>query len=584
MSTEGTDGGPVAASDGAPLTRGQKFRMVVKVVELRLRFIALMAATGLVFGYWDTIWNHYEKWARPAAAGLAAAPGAAETEYYCPMHPSVVRGEPGSCPICGMPLSRRQKGEAETLPAGVVSRVSLAPFRVSQAGIRTAAVTYEPLAETLTTVGTVEFDERRLSRIASRTKGMARVERLLVNFTGTVVKAGEPLAEVYSPELYQAAQELLLAQRRAADPNAPASPLARSVLGDARELVRLGREKLELWGLTPAQVDGILARGRADVRLPILAPIGGVVVRKNVVEGQYVSEGEAMFEVADLSHVWVQAQVYEDQLGLVSVGQSVEASVAAFPGEVFKGTVAFVDPALNPATRTVQVRYDLDNRDGRLRPGMFATVTLRTPVAATPAFRGRIATAAAAAPETPEAQRICPVTAQKLGSMGDPVPVVVEGHRVWTCCAGCPPKLQASPARYLARLAPAPKDGVLSVPESAVVDTGARKVVYVETEPGVYEGREVVLGPRTGDRYPVLEGLSPGDRVAAAGAFLIDAETRLNPAASASYFGATGTPASAPKPPAPAPAAPAPGGPAPRPAADHSHRTASLTAGDTLVR
>ena len=115
--------------------------------------------------------------------------------------------------------------------------------------------------------------------------------------------------------------------------------------------------------------------------------------------------------------------------------------------------------------------------------------------------------------------------------MGDPIAVQVEGRKVWTCCAACPPKLKAEPARYLVRLSPPPRGQVLSIPESAVIDTGTRKVVYVETEPGVYEGREVVLGPRSGDRFGVLEGLAPGEKVAAAGAFLIDAESRLNPAA-----------------------------------------------------
>ncbi|MFO0950493.1 MAG: efflux RND transporter periplasmic adaptor subunit [Isosphaeraceae bacterium] len=566
MSTDVHDSPVAPAADEAPPTRLQKFRMLFKVIELRLRFVALMAATGLTFGYWDTIWNHYEKWARPTPAGTASAvdPG---VEHYCPMHPNVVRAEPGSCPICGMPLSKRRKGEAETLPAGVVSRVSLSPLRVAQAGIRTVGVGYEPLAETVTTVGTVEFDERGLARIASKTRGMARVESLHVNFTGTAVKAGEPLAEVYSPELYQAVQELLLAHRRASEPTAPRSPLAQSVLGDSQELVRLGREKLVLWGMTPEQVDGILARGRAEARLPVLSPIGGVVVRKGVVAGQYVAEGETLFEVADLSHVWVQAQVYEDQLALVRVGQSVEAAVGAFPGEVFRGTVAFIDPALNPATRTVQVRYDLGNPDGRLRPGMFATVTLRTPFSETPAFRSRNVAARA---ETPEAQKICPVTTLKLGSMGRPVAVDVQGRKVWACCEGCTPKLQSQPAKYLARIAAAPANAVLSVPESAVVDTGTRKVVYVETEPGVFEGREVVLGPRSGDRYPVLEGVSPGEKVAAAGSFLIDAETRLNPATGAK--------------PAPAPPAPPPhqhDDPAARPAP----RTAAAgDAGDGSLR
>ena len=125
------------------------------------------------------------------------------------------------------------------------------------------------------------------------------------------------------------------------------------------------------------------------------------------------------------------------------------------------------------------------------------------------------------------------MTSLKLGSMGDPIAVEVEGRKIWTCCSDCPPKLKAEPAKYLARLAPPPRDEVLSVPESAVIDTGSRKIVYVESEPGVFEGREVVLGPRIGDRFPVLEGLAPGEKVAAAGAFLIDAESRLNPAAAA---------------------------------------------------
>src|SRR3954452_2827962 len=152
-----------------PLTRWQKFRMVVKVVELRLRFIALMAATGLVFAYWDTLWNYYEKWTRAPGEHVAAA---SDVEFYCPMHPSVVQDQPGNCPICGMPLSKRTKGESAPLGEGGTARVQLAPFRVAQAGIRTAEVGFAPLTEEITTVGTVEFDERRLARIASKTRGM----------------------------------------------------------------------------------------------------------------------------------------------------------------------------------------------------------------------------------------------------------------------------------------------------------------------------------------------------------------------------------------------------------------------------
>jgi Cu(I)/Ag(I) efflux system membrane fusion protein len=517
-------------SEERVLTRWQKFRLVAKVVELRLRFIALMTVTGLVFAYWDTIWSRYEKWARPAAEPVTAI---ADVEYYCPMHPSVVQEEPGNCPICGMPLSRRPKGVKQALPEGVTSRVQLAPFRISQAGIRTVEVGYSPLIQTVTTVGYLTFDERRLARISSKIKGMARVEKLHVNFTGTFVEVGDPLADLYSPELYQATRELLLAKSSSAERSNPQSSLGLSLLGNPADLVTLARDKLGLWGITPEQIDEILAKGKAEYRLPILAPICGFVVRKNIIEGQYLTEGEAMFEVADLSHVWVLAQIYEDQLDSVREGQRVEATVNSFPGQVFRGKVSFIDPVLNPATRTVSVRYDLDNVDLKLRPGMYATVTLKTPLAETPLFQARavedkisqrtIRTASL----TPEQQKICPVTKAKLGSMGDPIAVEVEQMKVWVCCEGCPPKLKAQPAKYLSILSP-PADGVLSVPETAVIDSGQRKIVYVETQPGVFEGRQVVLGPRIGDSFPLLDGLREGDKVAATGAFLIDAESRLS--------------------------------------------------------
>ncbi|MDR3634863.1 MAG: efflux RND transporter periplasmic adaptor subunit [Isosphaeraceae bacterium] len=599
--------------DTAPeRTRWQQFRLVVKVVELRLRFIALMALTGLVFAYWDTIWNKVDKWQRPASTKTVAT---SHTEYYCPMHPNVVRDEPGACPICGMPLSKRMKGENKPLPPGVIARVQLAPFRIQQAGIQTAEVVYAPLIETLTAVGYVEFDERRLAHIASKIRGMARVEKLHVNFTGVDVAEGQTLAELYSPELYQAIQELLIA-RKSADSPRMRSTLGQSILGDRRELSRLAEEKLKLWGLTQTQIDEILKQGKADYKVPIVAPIGGHVLKKNVVEGQYVQEGQAMFEIADLHTVWVKAQVFEDEAGLVDIGQSVEATVEALPGETFPGKVAFVQPHLDPVTRTMEVRYDLGNPGHKLRPGMYATVTLKTPVAETPMFRERLAALHPADASlrktglTVEEQKICPVTDAELGSMGDPVRVEVDGQKLWTCCdacppkvkarpaqylaklaavrprttttalvpnicpvtgaklgsmgapvpvevngktiltccAACPPKLKADPARYLARLVAPPKDTVLTIPESAVIDTGTDKVVYVEAEPGVFEGRKVVLGTRSGDRYPVLDGLAAGERVAAAGAFLIDAESRINPATRG-----TTPPAKTPKPEKPAP-------------------------------
>jgi Cu(I)/Ag(I) efflux system membrane fusion protein len=546
----------ILGADGPPLTRRQKFWLVVKVVELRVRFIALMVATGFVFASWDDLWSRYDKWVRPAAEWHITG---TVIEFYCPMHPQVVQEQPGSCPICGMPLAKRKKGEKETLPEGVLARVQLAPARMVQAGIKTAEVSYAPLSQSVTTVGYVAYDERRMATIASKVPGKTRVVKLHANYTGKDVAAGEPLAELSSPELDQAFQELLNAARRG-EPNASQlrTAEARSLLGDGRELVRLASEKLKRWGITQAQIDEILKTGKVESTIPVLSPIGGHVVKKNVVEGDEVPEGFPMFQVADLGTVWVQAQVYEHQLALVREGQAVRATVAALPGQTYSGAVEFVQPHLDPVTRTVEVRYSLHNPGHQLRPGMYATVTLETPVAETPLFQVRRAedkvpgTVLADKRQDPRQttprtrtvpgtlssarllnltvaeQKVCPVTKALLGSMGAPLAAEVEGGTVWTCCRACPPKLKATPAKYLSRPPSPPRDEVLSVPESAVIDTGTRQVVYVETEPGVFEGRRVALGPRIGDRFPVLEGLVPGEKVAAAGAFLIDAESRLN--------------------------------------------------------
>jgi Cu(I)/Ag(I) efflux system membrane fusion protein len=312
------------------------------------------------------------------------------------------------------------------------------------------------------------------------------------------------------------------------------------------DILEIAREKLTLWGVTPAQMDDILTNNRADFKLPLLSPISGIVVRKNVVEGQYVNEGDPIFEVADLRHVWVTAQIFEDQISRVYVGQKVHASVNAIPGKTFEGIVAFIDPALNPETRTVAVRYDLSNTFGDLKPGMYATVTVKTPVSETPLFREilaqknqKIHVVAKPSPTVAD-QKICPVTKKELGSMGPPINVsLTETRKVWICCNSCEEKLKSNPDKFLGIPEPAPTGTVLTIPESSVIDTGTRKIVYIESEPGVFEGREVILGARSGEFYPVLDGLEPGQRIATAGSFLIDAETRLNPGASGTYFGST---------------------------------------------
>jgi Cu(I)/Ag(I) efflux system membrane fusion protein len=348
--------------------------------------------------------------------------------------------------------------------------------------------------------------------VSSDVRGRLRVHRLHVSSAGVAVRAGQRLAELSGYDLAQAFRVYHEARRALHGPGEATNDSRRTPLGDPGERVRLAAEVLKVLGVRPEQID---AGDESGERLPILAPIDGYVIRKEVYEGQYIAGGTALFEIADLSRVWAEARVFVDQLGRVEAGCPAEATVSTFPGEVFAGRVALIAPALDPDTRTAAVRVEISNADHRLRPGMFATVTLNVP------RRG----------EARGEPSICPATRRRLGSMGPAVRVQVGARTVWVCCTGCIARLKSMPEADLAGQAAPTGVGVLSVPESAVIDTGLRTVVYVEAGSGVYEGREVILGHRFGDRFPVLEGLAPGEKVADRGAFLIDAESRLNPAA-----------------------------------------------------
>jgi membrane fusion protein, copper/silver efflux system len=470
----------VAPADAMPHTGWQKLRLVGLVVLKRVRFIAVLVGVGVFIGYWDTVINYWDKWTRPRnVAARALEPG---QEFYCPMDPQVVRstyepnGDVPKCPICGMPLSVRVKGEAAKLPEGVTGRVQLSPERIQLAGIKTVPVAYRSMAKETKTVGYIAFDESRLSRIVSRVDGY--VEKLYVDKTFAVVHEGDPLAEIYSPELYSTARELGLAARDK---------------GQA-DFAAAAQNRLLLFGVSQQEIDGIVASGKPLPRLVIRSPQTGYVVAKKIVAGSSVEAKMTLFEVADLSTVWIEADVYEKDIPFLQVGQKVEATVGAAPGRVFSGRLALIYPELETATRTNRIRLELENSAHELRPGMFANVRIKTPLESIEPYKTLAAASA----------------------------------RVVLTSAGNPD----APAGY----------EFLVVPERAVVDTGAKKVVYVEREPGLFEGIEVELGPREGDSYPVIKGLQAGDRVAAAGSFLIDAETRLNPAAAATYFGASGGP------------------------------------------
>jgi Cu(I)/Ag(I) efflux system membrane fusion protein len=478
---------------------------VLKVIQARLRFIAILALIGLLIGYWDTINGYSEKWTRPLYGHEEAAGG--DVEYFCPMHPFIVREDrKEKCPVCHMDLARRKKGKPESLPPGTVSRVQLSPYRIVLAGVQTSAVQYLPLAREITTFGSVEFDETKEAHIAARQKG--RIVKLYANYTGQMVEAGEKLAVLdvrYSPELMVTLEDLRRARQ-----------------GGNGEAEQMARKRLRLWDVGEEQVQEFLRTGKVGTELTITAPTHGHVTRKYQREGSFVDEGTPLYDVADLGSVWVQGQVYEADQSLLRERQPVRATTLSLPGEVFTGTLDFIYPHLDEASRTLAVRFHIPNPGHRLRPGMYATVTIAAP----PVQMAALTRAAA----EQEALAHAALLAGGLASPTGP-----------GAGAGLAPLLQSA-----GRQAALSRGLVPAVPDSAVIDTGNLKVVYREAAPGVFEGVAVELGPRlalAGSQtafYPVVAGLHAGDRVVTNGSFLIDAETRLNPAASSVYFGGSG--------------------------------------------
>lgn len=528
----------------------RKLLFILKFIEIRLRFVAILVVTALVVGYWDHVQNYYERWARQRQAGAgvmasqeeAVSSAHAGTEYYCPMHTFVVRDRPGKCPICGMTLVPRKKGEKAVLPDGVVARVQVSPERVMQGGVKVEPVRYELLAQSLSAYGEIETDETRTARIIARFPG--RVEELLVRSTGASIEKGEALARIYSPRFLAASEEYAqaLASRRRAESDPEASSGART---RARELADHARQRLSLAGFSEEQLDELAAHGHPDSLITLHAPLAGIVVEKSVLPGDMVEEGAPLFTVADLSTVWVQARFLESDLGLIKAGMPVTATATAFPGRNFFGTVDFIYPTVDRESRAGRVRVVLPNPDLALKPGMSVMAELRIPSGKFEKA-GEGGTAAARSPaesdlytcpmhpevisDTPSNCPKCGMTLVKMAPKPPEEAVWVEGYT----CPMHPDQLEEKEGvcslcdcgmaleRYRV-------ERTLAVPEAAVIDTGLKKIVYVESSPGVYDARAVVLGRRAGDQYPVSEGLKAGERIVSAGAFLIDAENRLNP-------------------------------------------------------
>jgi len=238
-------------------------------------------------------------------------------------------------------------------------------------GVRSAPVTYAPLAQEVRAVGTVEYDERKLTKVNLRVSGW--IEQVFVNAIGQSVRAGQPLLTLYSPDLLATQDEYLLAVK--AQAQLEGSPVAEA-RQQAAALVSSARERLRLWNLTDEQIAVIERRGKAERVLAVYAPSSGIVLKRQALPGNYVEPGTTLYELADLSTVWINGDIYESEIPSVKLNQPAKVTFEAYPSETFRGKVAYIYPYLNEATRTVRVRMEFPNPHLKLKPGMYGNVVL----------------------------------------------------------------------------------------------------------------------------------------------------------------------------------------------------------------
>ena len=369
------------------------------------------------------------------------------TFWTCSMHPQIQLPVSGQCPICFMDLIEVER-QAQGEDVHSLRQISFGPEAQKLAQVEVSVVREAEPVSTIRMVGKVEYDETLLGRITARVSG--RIDRLDIAYTGAVVSKGQIMAQIYSPELLTAQAELIQAEAATQVAQKSNNELVRQ---SANRTLRASRDKLQLLGLSTDQIAEIIVTKKAADHIGILAPMGGIVITKEVVEGMYVKTGAPLFIIADLRKLWVVLEAYEPDLGQITLGQEVEFQVEAYPGRPFMGQVAYIDPLVDAKSRTVRVRLNVDNSEGRLLPGMF---------------------------------------------------------------------VQAE-ARYKKRAS----GKSLMIPASAPLITGKRALVYIEIKEGVYEGRVVVLGVRTGDYFVVRSGLVAGDKVVSRGAFKIDSAMQI---------------------------------------------------------
>jgi len=340
--------------------------LVVLALVFRQQLIAWFSGQSMAGSPGSSATVQASAEAPPGEAGASATGGMpSEIDHYtCSMHPSVKQAAPGKCPICGMdliPVTKEQQQEGVVL---------IDDARRQLIGVRTGPVVQAPMRKEFRVVGHVTYDESSLADVNLKVHGW--ITKLYVSQTGQKVTRGQTLLSLYSPELYNAEQDFLLAgQGGATGSVSPGDGPSR-----VDSLARASRQRLHLLGLDDSQIEVLAKQGAPQESVPITSPASGFVIEKNVVEGASIDAGMRLYRIAALTQVWIEAQVYEADLANVRVGQVATVTMDYVPGKTYDAKVAYVYPYVDPQTRTAQVRLELANKDLDLRPGMYASVTL----------------------------------------------------------------------------------------------------------------------------------------------------------------------------------------------------------------
>ncbi|MDB4676982.1 efflux RND transporter periplasmic adaptor subunit, partial [bacterium] len=414
-------------------------------------------------------------------------PAAVPQRYICPMMCTPATSNPGRCAVCAMELVA---ATSDASGDGISITIDAHARRI--AGITTAPVKREIVTRSIATVGTIAFDESRLATISAHSDG--RLEKLYANYIGVPVSEGDNLALIYSPQIYTAQAEYLAGLKE---------NLLDSVLSSQNGLAEMARVKLVELGMTEAQIDSLRSRGEPESRTQVKSSLTGTVIEKNALEGDYVKTGDAIFRIADLSTVWLMLDLFPADAALIRFGQIVEAEIQSVKGEVFTGRVAFIEPTVNTKTKTVRVRVEVLNLEGELRPGDFATARISIPaVSAEQVYDPELAD-----------KFISPMHPQLIRDQAGSCPL---------CGMDLIPTSDLGFASH-----PIPDQEVITVPRNAVLVAGDNAVLYVESDPGRFEIRQVSLGVMTQEHAVIMEGLEEGEIVALDGNFLIDSQMQL---------------------------------------------------------